>query len=49
MSHNVVVEIIHPNEWQRLRAIRLNSLRVNPEAFGGTLEIESAEDEGAWR
>jgi len=49
MSHNVQVEIIHPNEWQRLRAIRLKSLKVNPEAFGGTYEIESAEDESAWR
>jgi GNAT superfamily N-acetyltransferase len=49
MSHNVLVEIIDPNEWQRLRAIRLKSLRVNPEAFGGTFEIESAEDEAAWR
>ena len=49
MSHNVQVEIIHPNEWQRLRAIRLKSLSVNPEAFGGTYEIESAEDESAWR
>jgi RimJ/RimL family protein N-acetyltransferase len=49
MSHNVQVEIIHPNEWQRLRAIRLKSLKVNPEAFGGIYEIESAEDESAWR
>ncbi len=49
MSQEVRVEIIHPNEWQRLRAIRLKSLRVNPEAFGGTYEIESQEDEAAWR
>ncbi len=49
MSHNLLVEIIHPNEWQRLRAIRLKSLSVNPEAFGGTHEIESAEDETIWR
>ena len=49
MSHNVLVEMIDPNEWQRLREIRLKSLRVNPEAFGGTHEIESTEDEAAWR
>ena len=49
MSHNILVEIIHPNEWQRLRTIRLKSLSVNPEAFGGTYEIESSEDENAWR
>jgi RimJ/RimL family protein N-acetyltransferase len=49
MSQNVDVEIIHPDEWFRLRSIRLRSLTVNPEAFGGTLEVESAEDESAWR
>jgi len=49
MSQNVDVEIIHPDEWFRLRSIRLKSLTVNPEAFGGTLEVESAEDENAWR
>ena len=49
MNENVVVEIIDPNEWQRLRAIRLKSLAVNPEAFGGRHEIESAEDETLWR
>ena len=46
MSQSVGVEIIHPDEWFRLRSIRLKSLTVNPEAFGGTLEVESAEDEG---
>ncbi|NBQ93583.1 MAG: hypothetical protein EBU06_06630 [Micrococcales bacterium] len=49
MNEKVVVEIIDPNEWQRLRAIRLKSLAINPEAFGGSHEIESAEDEAAWR
>ena len=49
MNEKVVVEIIDPNEWQRLRAIRLKSLAINPEAFGGSHEIESAEDENVWR
>jgi GNAT superfamily N-acetyltransferase len=49
MTNNFKVEIIHSNEWQRLRAIRLKSLTVNPEAFGGTYEIESAETESEWR
>jgi RimJ/RimL family protein N-acetyltransferase len=49
MSHKVIVEIIHPDDWFRLRAIRLKSLQVNPEAFGGTHEIESAETESEWR
>jgi len=49
MSNNVSVEIIQPGDWVRLRAIRLNSLLVNPEAFGGIFEIESADDEFTWR
>ena len=43
------VEIIQQDDWVRLRAIRLNSLLVNPEAFGGIFEIESADDEFTWR
>jgi GNAT superfamily N-acetyltransferase len=49
VSQNLSVEIIHPDDWVRLRAIRLNSLLVNPEAFGGDFETESAEDESTWR
>lgn len=49
MSHIVIVEIIHPDDWFRLRALRLKSLQVNPEAFGGNYEIESAETESEWR
>lgn len=49
LESKISVEIIHPDQWLRLRAIRLKSLQVNPEAFGGTYEIESAEDEAAWR
>ena len=49
LDFKIRVEIIHPDEWSRLRAIRLKSLLVNPEAFGGTHELESAEVESAWR
>jgi GNAT superfamily N-acetyltransferase len=49
MNNGVVVEIIEPNEWQRLRSIRLQALTESGHAFGGTLEGESAEDESAWR
>ena len=49
MTNGVVVEIIAPNEWQRLRAIRLQALTESGLAFGGTFEVESAEDETAWR
>ena len=44
-----VVELITPNEWQRLRAIRLKALTESGHAFGGTFETESAEDEATWR
>ena len=44
-----MVELITPNEWQRLRSIRLQALADSENAFGGTFEAESAEDESAWR
>ena len=49
MKDEIKTEIISENDWSRLRAIRLKSLVVNPEAFGGTHEIESAESEAEWR
>ena len=49
MNNGVVVEIIDPNEWQRLRSIRLQALTDSGHAFGGTLEGESAESESEWR
>ena len=49
MKEEIKIEIISENDWSRLRAIRLKSLVVNPEAFGGTHEIESAESESEWR
>jgi GNAT superfamily N-acetyltransferase len=38
-----------PDEWERLRDIRLRSLKENPEAFGARLEIVSAFTESQWR
>ena len=49
MNNGVVVQIIEPNEWQRLRSIRLQALTDSGHAFGGTFEGESAEDESVWR
>jgi len=49
MSRDVVVELLAPDEWQRLRSIRLEALTDSGHAFGGTFEAESAEDESAWR
>ncbi len=49
MSNPVVVELLEPNDWQRLRSIRLLALTESGHAFGGTYEVESAEDETIWR
>jgi RimJ/RimL family protein N-acetyltransferase len=49
MSRDVVVELLAPDEWQRLRSIRLEALTDSGHAFGGTYEAESAEDESTWR
>ena len=49
MPQSVHVEIIDPDQWMRVRNIRLRSLQANPEAFGGTFEKESVEDESTWR
>ena len=49
MNNGVVVELIAPNEWQRLRSIRLQALTESGHAFGGTYAAESAADESAWR
>jgi GNAT superfamily N-acetyltransferase len=49
MSRDVVVELLAPDEWQRLRSIRLEALTDSGHAFGGPYEAESAEDESAWR
>ena len=38
-----------PDEWERLRDIRLRSLKENPEAFGAREEIVSAFTESQWR
>jgi GNAT superfamily N-acetyltransferase len=49
MKYEIKIEIISENDWSRLREIRLKSLVANPEAFGGTHEIEGAESESDWR
>ena len=49
MSSLAVVELLEPNDWLRLRSIRLEALADSEHAFGGTLEAESIEDETAWR
>ena len=45
----VLVEILGADDWRRLRSIRLRALTESGHAFGGTFEVERAEDESAWR
>jgi GNAT superfamily N-acetyltransferase len=49
MTSTPVVELLTPDQWQRVRAIRLRALEESGYAFGGTFEVESAEDEAMWR
>ena len=44
-----VVELLTPDQWERVRTIRLRALEDSGHAFGGTFEAESAEDEATWR
>jgi RimJ/RimL family protein N-acetyltransferase len=43
------VELLTAEHWFRVRDLRLASLRDSPHAFGGNLEIESAQSESEWR
>jgi ribosomal protein S18 acetylase RimI-like enzyme len=49
MNPEVTVEELDPNQWERLRSIRLAALENDGQAFGGNLEAESSYDESAWR
>jgi GNAT superfamily N-acetyltransferase len=49
MSSKPIVELLSPDDWSRLRAIRLRALEDSGHAFGGNLEAESIENEAAWR
>lgn len=49
MSTNVEVQLLTPDDWGRVRRLRLASLRQNPEAFGGSFDAESEWTEMQWR
>lgn len=45
----IYVEALTADQWQRARELRLASLRDSSHAFGGNLELESAQSETEWR
>jgi RimJ/RimL family protein N-acetyltransferase len=55
IRHNLRVESLmmceelNESQWERLRAIRLASLKDTPDAFGGSYEREVAFTEREWR
>lgn len=50
-NHNeiITVSLLKPDDWQRLKQVRLRALKSNAEAFGPKFEEESDQDEIAWR
>lgn len=40
---------VSPDDWQKFRDIRLKGLQTDPQAFGGTFESESQENEEYWK
>ncbi len=45
----IVIERVHEGEWEKLKEIRLRSLRLDPNAFGSTFEFESGQPDGYWK
>ncbi len=48
MDSKLNVELVGPDQWQRLRSLRLRSLKESPDAFGGTFEIEEQMTQQEW-
>ena len=45
----MTVEQMRPDDWERVRAVRLRALGDAPDAFGATLEQEQARPPESWR
>jgi ribosomal protein S18 acetylase RimI-like enzyme len=45
----VRVTVAAPDDWERVRALRLAALADSPDAFGSSLEEERTRAEDAWR
>ena len=49
MTSKIKVAPVGPDDWERVREIRLASLQANPEAFGAKHESELIRPERFWR
>jgi len=49
LSDEVVLTRVAPQDWKRLRDVRLAALAESPEMFGSTLARERSFDEAEWR
>ena len=49
MDAEIEVRGVRPDEWRRLRDVRLRSLADAPDAFGQTLAQAHAEPDASWR
>ena len=45
----VTFKKVLPEDWEKFKEIRLKGLQTDPQAFGGTFESESQEDEAYWK
>jgi RimJ/RimL family protein N-acetyltransferase len=48
MNKKVEVALLSPDEWERLKAIRIRALIENPDAFGANLEEVQAQSKEVW-
>lgn len=47
-ASNVLIRLARPDDWERVRDIRLRSLADTPNAYGSTIELEAACGQPEW-
>ncbi len=48
MSQKIEVSLLIPDEWERLKQIRIRELTANPEAFGAKLTEVMSQPKDDW-
>lgn len=44
-----LIRRIRPDDWQKYKALRMEAVRLHPEAFGATYEYELAKSDAQWQ